>query len=56
MQPGEIFAIIIISIIIGLALFFIIKNKKSGNKCIGCPYSKSCKSKNFKCNNKDIAE
>ncbi len=32
----------IIALIIGAALFYIIKAKKSGKKCIGCPHSDSC--------------
>ncbi len=39
----------IIVIILGLALFYIYKSKKSGQKCIGCPYSKTCKSENCGC-------
>ncbi len=42
MGSGEIIAIIIIAIIIGLAVFYIIKAKKSGRKCIGCPDGHSC--------------
>ena len=37
MEPGDIIAIIIIALAIGGALFYIIKAKKSGKKCIGCP-------------------
>ena len=28
------------------ASFYIIRSKKRGQKCIGCPYAKTCKSKN----------
>ena len=45
MYPGEIFAIILIALIIVGAVFYIIKSKKSGGKCIGCPYSNSCSKK-----------
>ncbi len=34
--------IIIISvlvIVVGAAIFYIVKEKKKGKKCIGCPYS-----------------
>lgn len=38
---------IIICIIIGLAVIFavgyIIKAKRNGKKCIGCPYSENCR-------------
>lgn len=33
---------VILIAIITLALIYIIKSKKSGQKCIGCPYSKQC--------------
>jgi hypothetical protein len=41
---------IIIALIIGAAVFYIIKEKKKGKKCIGCPYANSCS----KCNSKDF--
>lgn len=37
--------IAIVVIIVGLAAFYVYKAKKSGKKCIGCPYSESCSSK-----------
>lgn len=43
-SSSDIIAIIIIAIIIGLAVLYIIKAKKSGQKCIGCPHSKTCAS------------
>ena len=42
---GEVIAIALIVLIIGGATAYIIKAKKSGKKCIGCPYSKSCSGK-----------
>lgn len=42
MQIEEIIVTIAIVLITGLALFYIIKSKKSGKKCIGCPDSGSC--------------
>ena len=39
---GEIIAIALVVLIIGGAVAYIIRSKKSGKKCIGCPYSKSC--------------
>ena len=32
----------VIALIIGGAIAYIIKAKKSGRKCIGCPESKTC--------------
>lgn len=37
--------IAVILAIVALAVFYIIKAKKSGKKCIGCPDSGSCGSK-----------
>ena len=37
--------IAIVLIIVGLAAWYIIKEKKKGTKCIGCPYSKQCSGK-----------
>ena len=42
MQPADIVAIIVILLIVGAATAYIIKAKKSGRKCIGCPDSKTC--------------
>ena len=36
----------VLAVIIGAALAYVIKAKKSGAKCIGCPDSKTCASKN----------
>jgi len=44
MTLSDIIAIALILLIIGGALFYIIKAKKSGKKCIGCPDSASCES------------
>ena len=40
----EIIAVAAIVLIVGGAVAYIIKAKKSGKKCIGCPYASSCKS------------
>ena len=42
MGAGEIIAIIAIALIICRALFYVIKAKKKGKKCIGCPYADAC--------------
>lgn len=41
----SIIAAVIIVAVVGLALLYIIKVKKSGKKCIGCPYADSCGNK-----------
>ncbi len=45
MKLADIIVIAVIVLIIGAALAYIIKAKKSGKKCIGCPYSDACASK-----------
>lgn len=42
--------IIIILIIISLIVTYIIISKKKGQKCIGCPYSKTCGKTQCSCN------
>lgn len=37
MTIGDIAVIGVVAVIVGLALAYIIKAKKSGKKCIGCP-------------------
>ena len=38
----NIIAIVAIVLIVGGAIAYIVKAKRSGQKCIGCPYSKTC--------------
>ena len=38
----DIIAVLAIALIVGGAVFYIVKAKKSGRKCIGCPDSKIC--------------
>lgn len=45
----DIIIVAVIVVIIMLAAGYIIKAKKSGQKCIGCPSSKECGSKNCNC-------
>lgn len=42
MGPKDIVIIAVIVLIIGSAVLYIYKAKKSGKKCIGCPDSGSC--------------
>ncbi len=34
--------ILAVALILFLAIRYIVKEKKKGNKCIGCPYAESC--------------
>ena len=45
----NIIIVAVILVIIGLAIGYIVKAKKGGQKCIGCPYAKECGSKNCSC-------
>lgn len=38
----DIIIIAIILLIVSFAVFYIYKEKKKGNKCIGCPHGNSC--------------
>lgn len=38
----DIIAVIAVVVIVTLAVFYIIKQKKKGVKCIGCPSSHDC--------------
>ena len=35
-------AIAAIVLILGVAVFYIVRAKKRGEKCVGCPYAKHC--------------
>ena len=39
----NIIIVLLITLAVGAAVGYIIKAKRSGKKCIGCPYSDSCK-------------
>jgi radical SAM protein with 4Fe4S-binding SPASM domain len=41
--------IIILAAIVSAIILYLVKRKKSGEKCIGCPYAKECSGK---CGNK----
>ena len=45
----DIIVIAVLVVILGAAAAYIIRAKKSGQKCIGCPYSKTCASKGCGC-------
>ena len=49
MEPNEIIALLVLVFIIGGAAIYIVKAKKSGKKCIGCPDGCSCGKKDGGC-------
>ena len=42
MSPADWIALLLIALIVGGATAYIIKEKKKGRKCIGCPHSATC--------------
>ena len=41
---------ILLLAIVGSTLFYLIRAKKRGQKCIGCPYAKECGKSQCNCN------
>ena len=41
-QMKNIIVILIIALILALAIFYIVREKKKGAKCIGCPSANTC--------------
>ena len=41
----NIVAIVALLVMLGFALLYLYKAKKNGQKCVGCPYSKTCSAK-----------
>jgi len=46
----NIILILILLAIAGGIIWYLIREKKRGNKCVGCPYAKEC---GGKCNNNE---
>lgn len=42
---ADLIVLTVVLIILGLAISYLVKEKKQGSKCIGCPYAKSCAKK-----------
>ena len=38
----DLIIVAILLVVIGLSAMYVIREKKKGTKCIGCPHSKSC--------------
>jgi hypothetical protein len=45
MTLTDIIAIAVIAAVVGIAVVYIVKQKKKGRKCIGCPYADACAKK-----------
>ena len=50
----DIIAVMVIVAVVGLAVMYIVKERKKGNRCIGCPHADACakraKEGNCSCN------
>lgn len=46
----DLIVVVVIALIVGCAAWYIIRQKKKGAKCIGCPYANACSGH---CNSKD---
>ncbi len=57
MQKGadmeDIIILLILLPILGAAIYYIVKEKRKGNACIGCPMSGKCPRKNCGCAKKE---
>ena len=42
MNSADYLVLALIAVILGLVVFYIIRSKKKGSKCIGCPDGASC--------------
>lgn len=42
MTLTDIIAVAVIAAVVGLAVMYIVKERKKGNRCIGCPHAKTC--------------
>ena len=49
MHWDNIIAALVIVLVLGGAIFYIVKSKKNGVKCIGCPDAKVCSGKCARC-------
>ena len=45
----NVIAIAVILVILGLASFYLYKQKKKGNACVGCPMASKCTSQKCTC-------
>ena len=51
MVTADYIAIAVIALIIGAAVFYIVRARRRGEKCVGCPYAKQCGGKCGSCGN-----
>ena len=46
---ANLIVILVLLVIVGAAAAYVIRAKKQGQKCIGCPYAKECGAKGCGC-------
>lgn len=39
---ADLIVIAVVAAIVGIALWYIIREKRKGKKCVGCPYASQC--------------
>ena len=42
MKGVDILILLVIAVIVGVAIWYVYKSKKSGKKCVGCPHGGNC--------------
>ena len=42
MNTPDIVAIIVIALVLAISIGYIVRAKRRGDKCVGCPYAKEC--------------
>lgn len=45
MNPADLIVIAAVAAILGLAVWFIVRSRKKGIQCVGCPDAKTCASR-----------
>lgn len=45
MNPADLIVIAVVAAILGLAVWFIVRSRKKGIQCVGCPDAKTCASR-----------
>lgn len=43
----------ILILIVGFVIYYLVKQKRNGVKCVGCSHSRECGNKSCKCNTKN---
>lgn len=41
---ANLFTVLILAAVLGAAIWYLVRSKKNGAACVGCPHSKTCSS------------